>query len=121
MVFAGDFNMVFSGVKKPWVTGRIRAACRSFPTVVWNTFQGIAARCSMACASLIYFLALSFGRQTVRLIPSKKKPIIVFVVSKFPSPLSSFPFDMGSLLFSWLVIAVSGKKACIPWMAACQT
>ena len=121
IVFAGTFNTLFSGVKNPWVAGRMRAACQSFPTVVWNTFQGIAARRSMACTALIYFLSLSFGRQTVRLIPSKTKPIIVFVVSKFPSPLSSLPFDMGSLPFSWLVTAVSGKKACIPWMADCQT
>jgi hypothetical protein len=86
IVFVGAFKTLFSGVKNPWVAGRMRAACQSLPTVVWNDFQEIAARRSMACASLIYFLALSLGRQTVRLIPSKTNPIKDFVVLKFLSP-----------------------------------
>ena len=75
----------------------------------------------MVCASLIYLLALSLGKQTVRLIPSKTNPIKVLVVSKFLSPLSSFPLDIGSLPFLWLVMFGSGKTACIPWMAALRT
>ena len=118
IVVVGAFNTLLSGVENPWVAGRMRAACHSLPTVVWNAFQGIAARRSMAFASLIYFLALSFGRHTMSLIPSNTKPIRVLVVSKFPSPFFSVPLDIGSLPFLWLVMIISGKTACIPWMAA---
>ena len=118
IVFVGVFNTLFKGVKNPWVAGRMRAACRSLPITFWNVFHGIVARLNIVCASRMYLLALSGGRQTVRLIPSKLIPINVFVVSKFPSPFSSLPFDIGSFPFLWLVTAGSGKIPCIPWMDA---
>ena len=41
ITFVTHFMMLLRGVKKPLAAGRIMAACRSLPIVVWRSFSGI--------------------------------------------------------------------------------
>jgi len=52
--------------------------------------------------------AFSNGSCTVCLTPSKLKPIMSFLVLKFPSPAANFFAEIGSLPPSWLVTEVGG-------------
>ena len=108
------FIAVLIGVKKPRAAGKMTDAWRSCPTKVCNVLRGTVFRRRMRWVSRMYLVAFSLGRQTVRLIPSKSKPIISLRLMKSPSPFSIFLSEMGSLPSVCPVISGCGKTE---WIA----
>jgi hypothetical protein len=91
------FIAALIGVKKLRAVGKKMEACQSFPTTPCRVLIGTLFRRRRRWVSLTYAMAFSGGRCTVCLMPSNLNPIMSFLDSKFPSPLSNLLSEIGSL------------------------